>query len=658
VAHRADVDAFIQEQHDKTEAEREALRQKDIKRRAASVVAWAPSEGELTLANDNFIRKIRDKAVTGSEVSAAAFDAILSPEPAVWAAFIETGIHAASARDKQIALDKEIAENRRLALEIQTRAEKTLVRPALVAAAKAALAGTPADVALFLRAGQFDALAQSIRSTTPKRAGWWVRSAVGDASLTSGDSAGAPPAPIADVTWKVVDGLAGEGCFSFESTQRPGHYLRPVGFRVQLQPSDGSTEFKNAATWCAKKGLGGPGVSLEAKAQPGRYLRHLGAELWIADNSGANASDRACGFNENATWLIDAPGPQTAPKPAPVKDPCSDVASFYDYSNADTGLWLFNGVGGGTVSTKLAWRPGAGQWDANRAKPVAGDFNGDGKLDIGAFYDNGGNTTALWLFDNVRGPAAPRKVWETGVGHWALSSSTPLAGDFDGDGKDDIAVFYNYGGGHTRLFLFDRVSTPGSEPYNHVTWDSGAGQWDPNRAKPVAGDFNGDGKLDIGAFYDNGGNTTALWLFDNVRGPAAPRKVWETGVGHWALSSSTPLAGDFDGDGKDDIAVFYNYGGGHTRLFLFDRVSTPGSEPYNHVTWDSGAGQWDPNRAKPVAGDFNGDGRTDLAAFYSYPDDQTRLWAFDAVSSTNAAPRAAWDSGPGNWAWGRGRPVS
>ncbi len=327
-AHRADVEAFIQAQHDKTEAEKEALRQKDLKRRAASVVAWVPAEGELALASDNFIRKIEEKAVAGSEVALAALAALRSPEPAVWAAFLETGVHAASARDKQIALDKKAAADRKVVLEIQTKATNSLMHPALAAAAAAALAGTPADVDRFLVTGQYEAVTQSIGTTTPKRNGWWVRSAAGDAGLISGDSAGAPPAPIANATWKVVDGLADESCHSLESTENPGHYLRPAGFRVQLQPSDGSTEFKNAATWCAKKGLTGSGVSLESKSQPGRYLRHLETELWIANNSNQNAFDRSCGYKENASWTIGAPNPVTGPKPAAGKDPCSDLATF------------------------------------------------------------------------------------------------------------------------------------------------------------------------------------------------------------------------------------------------------------------------------------------------------------------------------------------
>ncbi len=321
-AHRADVEADIQAQKDKTEAEKEALRQQDIKRRAASVVAWAPSAGELTLSSDNFIRKIEEKAVAGSEVAAAALAALRSPEPTVWAAFLETGVHAASTRDKQIALDKKAAADRKLASEIKAKADKSLVHPALSAAAAKALAGTPIEVDLFLRVGQFNALTQSLRTTSPNRKGWWVQSEPGDATVNHPDPGTAASVPVANATWNIVDGLADDSCHSLESTDHPGHYLRPISLRVQLVPSDGSTEFKNAATWCAKKGLGGAGVSLESKSQPGRYLRHLGTELWVANDTGEHPFDRACAYQGNATWSVDAPDPKATKRPDAVRAEC------------------------------------------------------------------------------------------------------------------------------------------------------------------------------------------------------------------------------------------------------------------------------------------------------------------------------------------------
>jgi hypothetical protein len=44
-------------------------------------------------------------------------------------------------------------------------------------------------------------------------------------------------------------------------------------------------------------------------------------------------------------------------------------------------------------------------------------------------------------------------------------------------------------------------SGPGSPA---VVWDSGVNGWDWNAIKPVSGDFNGDGKTDIGVFCDSG----------------------------------------------------------------------------------------------------------------------------------------------------------
>jgi len=105
------------------------------------------------------------------------------------------------------------------------------------------------------------------------------------------------------------------------------------------------------------------------------------------------------------------------------------VASFYQYPGYDTGLWTFHGVGGGPVTTKPAWRSGPGQWDTGRAKTVGGDFNGDGKADIAAFYEYADAQTKIYVFDDVNGPnVKPRLAWDSGKGNWAWSNgTTPLS---------------------------------------------------------------------------------------------------------------------------------------------------------------------------------------------------------------------------------------
>jgi hypothetical protein len=325
------------------------------------------------------------------------------------------------------------------------------------------------------------------------------------------------------------------------------------------------------------------------------------------------------------------------------------VPVLYGYNGSLTRMWLFQGVGGPpAATTRAAWDSGTGNWDWNRTRPVAGDFDGDGKQDAAAFYNYDNGHTRLFLFRNVTGSGVvPVQVWDSGRGGWDWHRMKAVAGDFDGDGKAEIGAFYNYGGGQTKLWVFDRVDAATTTP---MVWDSGPGSWDWNRIRPVAGDFDGDGKAEIGAFYNYDNSLTRLFVFRNVGGPSAVvSQAWDSGPGNWNGNQATPVPGDFDGDGRADIAAYYNYGNRHTKLWRFTNVATAAT---GALAWDGGPNNWDANRAKPVVGDFDGDGRTDIAAYYDYGNSQIRLWRFTNVGGA-AAGALAWDSGPGSWDWAR-----
>ncbi|GID29727.1 uncharacterized protein DUF1080 [Paractinoplanes brasiliensis] len=325
------------------------------------------------------------------------------------------------------------------------------------------------------------------------------------------------------------------------------------------------------------------------------------------------------------------------------------VPVLYNYNNALTRMFLFQGVGGPQAAApRLAWDSGTGNWEAARTRPISGDFDGNGTTDVAAFYNYGSGLSRLFLFRGVTGTGvAPVQVWSSAAGGWDSNRMKAVPGDFDGDGKTEIAAYYNYDNSLTRLWLFDNIDTGTTA---RQVWDSGVGAWDWNRMKAVPGDFDGDGKTEIAAYYASDGALTRLFLFRDVAGSTVPvTQVWDSGAGAWEGSRLTPLPGDFDGDGRTDIAAFYDYGNAHTRLFRFTDVATAASVAQ---AWEGGPNNWNAAKAKAVTGDFDGNGKSDLAAFYDYGNSQIKLWRFTAVDAT-AQPAQAWDSGPGAWEWPR-----
>ena len=325
-------------------------------------------------------------------------------------------------------------------------------------------------------------------------------------------------------------------------------------------------------------------------------------------------------------------------------DSKTDVAAFYDFGGCNTQLFMFAGTGSGTFAAPVSTWSGSWCWGA--AKPTVEDYNGDGKADIAAFYDFSGGTTKLFMFyGTASGLTAPTSVWDSGAGNWFWSSTLQVTGDFNGDGKADIAAFYDFNGCSTQLFVFNgngsgTFSTPAS------VW---SGSWCWGAAKPTVSDYNSDGRDDIAALYNFGGGNTQLFMFaGTTTGFNSPVSVWSSGTGNWFWEATTQVTGDFNGDGKADIAAFYNFNGCNTQLFVFNGTGS-GTFAAPTSTW---SGSWCWAAGKPTVGDFNGDSRTDVAAFYDFNGCSTQLFVFNGTTSGITAPASAWNSGGGNWCWG------
>ncbi|NEA16503.1 FG-GAP-like repeat-containing protein [Streptomyces halstedii] len=308
------------------------------------------------------------------------------------------------------------------------------------------------------------------------------------------------------------------------------------------------------------------------------------------------------------------------------------------------------------------------------SQAVSGDFNGDGREDVAAFYDNGTspegkNRASLYAFySNGNGFAAPKKVWST-PGGFTASKSKLTSGDYNGDGKDDIAVFYDSGtsdtGNMSSIYTFTSNGTGFGAPKKVWTTEGGF-TW--SKSKVTSGDYNGDGKDDIAVLYDGGssdtGRVSSLYTFtSNGTGFANPRKTWTT-PGGFTWSASQLTSGDFNKDGKDDIAVFYDGGKSAdgkfiSSLYTFTSDGTDFANP--RKTWTS-SGSFNWNAAKLTSGDYSGDGRDDIAVLYNRGTSaegvlQSALFTFTGDGTNFAAPREVWTS-TGSFSWAASQPVS
>jgi hypothetical protein len=243
------------------------------------------------------------------------------------------------------------------------------------------------------------------------------------------------------------------------------------------------------------------------------------------------------------------------------------------------------GHGDGTFAPSSAAFANALNWPTNAIG--AADFNLDGNLDLAI----------------INGVAEQLPV-VLGYGDGAFSTAGNLdnagfavgvaVGDFNADGKPDAVVANS----------FSNYSVSGLA----VSLGKGDGTFTPASGSPIAigqslsaivtGDFNGDGKLDL-AVTDSAGNAVIILLGKGDGTFGAPTTI---PVGN---NPDAIVAGDFNNDGKLDLAVA-NFTDGTITLLLGNGNGTftqAAGSPYA-----VGKGPY-----QIAAADFNGDGKLDLA---------------------------------------------
>jgi hypothetical protein len=248
--------------------------------------------------------------------------------------------------------------------------------------------------------------------------------------------------------------------------------------------------------------------------------------------------------------------------------------------------------------------------------PLAGDFNGDGLDDLVWFSRSEypaevGNVRVGLNLGAISGASAftTSTLWQ---GYFGVADEIPGVGDFDGDGRDDIITFVPSSGKVWVALSGGSHFCASREWYNITTH----GPFLSTGDVPLVGDFNGDGLADIAACTR--GTAADVHVAINSGRSFDARTLWH---GDFSAGAAVPHAGDVNGDGRDDIICFRrdtpgDYLPGLPLAGMVDvAVSTgssfsDGSLPFWHQ-------EFAPTTAyHPLPADLNGDGCIDILAVH------------------------------------------
>jgi len=223
----------------------------------------------------------------------------------------------------------------------------------------------------------------------------------------------------------------------------------------------------------------------------------------------------------------------------------------------------------------------------------AGDFNGDGRMDLLCNQDDGDMFVDL---SNTKG-----EFWSS---EWSLSGRNfcraadehLYVGDFNGDGRDDLLCNQDDGD----MFV-DLANTNGE--FWSSEWSLSGRNFCRSAGEHLyVGDFNGDGRDDLLCNQDDGDMFVDL---ANTNGEFWSSE-WSYARNFCNGTGKKLYVGDFNGDGRDDLLCNQTNG-----AMAIDLANTNGeflSSEWSLSTRNFCTG----SNATLHVGDFNNDGRSDL----------------------------------------------
>ncbi len=323
--------------------------------------------------------------------------------------------------------------------------------------------------------------------------------------------------------------------------------------------------------------------------------------------------------NENLTVTLIASDPDLDPMTYSLKKDNVEIASGAITNQITTNV-SFSSIGDHTLTltvtdpSSLAATQAVGidivdpNTNNNTIYPVMGDFNGDTLMDLGLFRSD----TGLWeVAISQAGIFTSAVDWLTSFGSGNVWS--PVGGDFNADGKTDVGI-YNSATGEFKPALSSGSGFAAQGIW--LTFTGASASW-----QIFTGNFNADKFTDLGFYNKNTGEVRAAQ--GNGSGFGA--------VSTWLSSADTgyvAMSGDFNADGLSDAALFKKTTGEFKIYFSNSKAFVDGG------VWISGYA----TARDPLLSDFNHDGLTDIGFW----DNSSFAWNYAISTGSVFVNKGAW----------------
>jgi len=318
-------------------------------------------------------------------------------------------------------------------------------------------------------------------------------------------------------------------------------------------------------------------------------------------------------IGKSVTPFVDY-DPQAEPLTEPLTGSRRPYADFF--GTGRTSFAVYNRFNPGPLNWKiqsngsnesrfLSW----GRDDFNFTDFInPGYFDGDNKADVAVWRRNSQDGSGTFY---INPSTATDSMLVT---RWGLytDSGSKLSADYDGDGRDDLTIARQENGKWVWYYL--RSSDNSYRIIHFGVAGAGAGTDTPH---PGA-DYNGDGRADLTVIRRNADGTGTYYIGDSETGEIIL-------VQQWGLRTpDTYVVGDYLGDNRADFAVWR---GSQSSGNSYWYIKENGGDRIIIIPFGYAGDVID----TPIRGDYNGDGKDDIAVYRKWysigaADNNTFYW--------------------------------